>query len=165
MCNARLRRKQPGWIEKTATFSRLFHTARPIIIQRMIVMRIHLAALAALSILFVGTNALAQGRSADKTPATMSEEHLSLGQYFDQLASRERALAQSYERMASFYREKAPPAGVDATSAAEMCQQYKQLAEIDSKVAKTAEDLAVYYRRQAKQMRNYAFSGDSAFRR
>lgn len=148
-----------GLDREAVIFSRLFHTAYPIIQRkRGIVVRIHTALLAGLSILFVRGSVHAQDSPADRKPTTTSEEHFGLGQYFDELALQEQRWAQSYKRLASLYREKEPPLGLDATSTGEVRKQYTRLAEIDSKAAKAIEDLAAYHRRQAERMDNVSLA-------
>jgi hypothetical protein len=64
-------------------------------------MKIYLALLTGLSISFFAQgSALGQDTSAEKSSPGMPGEHHNLGQYFDELASQQPALAQSYDRLA-----------------------------------------------------------------
>jgi hypothetical protein len=98
------------------------------------------------------SNASKPPRHEDKGPTTGNapKDHLSLADYFRELASQEHALAESHEHIATLYKEKAPPVGLDPASAREMKKQYKRLAEIATKAAQAADNLAEYHSRLAE---------------
>jgi hypothetical protein len=85
------------------------------------------------------------------TVSIVAEDHFSLAGYFRDLASQEKALAESYEHIAALYKENAQRKGADAVPAAEMENQFKRLAEIERRAAKLTERLADYHSRLAKE--------------
>ena len=84
-------------------------------------------------------------RREDKVSTTSSAplDHLSLENHFRDLASQERALAESYEHLAALYKQK--PQGLDPASARKMKNLYRRLAEIQRKAARAAQNLAEYH--------------------
>jgi hypothetical protein len=83
---------------------------------------------------------------------SVSEEHLSLAAYFSELASQERALADSYSRLAAIYIDKTPPPGTDTPTARELANQYSRVAEAAKKAAAAAASVAAYHSRLAEQV-------------
>ena len=84
------------------------------------------------------------------TVSIVAEDHLTLARYFRDMASREHAMAESYEHIAALYKENAPPQRVDPVPATEMENQYRRLADIERRAAKLTASLADYHSRLAE---------------
>jgi hypothetical protein len=82
---------------------------------------------------------------AEKKP----QDESSLAMYFRELASQEKALADSYQRIAVMYHNAKPPANIDPASVREVENQYKRLAATEAKAAATAATVADYHSRMA----------------
>ena len=99
------------------------------------------------------------------------EDQLRLAEYFRELASVERELAESYSRIEAAWREKAPPPGLDPALSHKLKNQYKRLAEIEERAAAAASATAVYHSRLADLLGHPPVTvnpvrwSDSAFRR
>ena len=103
---------------------------------------------------------------------SMPEDHFLLAKYFRELAAREQALAKSYDHIATIYRERSLPPGLDQASTREMKNQYKRLAETEKKAAEAATTVAEYHARLAElverlpaEAAKQANPQDAAFRR
>jgi hypothetical protein len=91
---------------------------------------------------------------ASTTNAAPPEDAESFAKHFCELASHERALADSYRHLAAFYKNRTPPLGLDPASARELKRQYRRLAEIVMKSAQAVDDLANYHSGVAESIRN-----------
>ena len=80
------------------------------------------------------------------------EDELSLAVYFGELAVQERALADSYGRVAAVYNDKTSPPGTDDATARELKIHYRRLAEAAKKAAEAVEGVAAYHCRLAAQL-------------
>ena len=87
------------------------------------------------------------------TVSIVAEDHVSLAGYFRDLASQEQALAESYEHIATLYKENAQHNGADPVPATEMENQYRRLAQIERRAAKLTASLADYHSRLAEESR------------
>jgi hypothetical protein len=91
------------------------------------------------------------------TVSIVTEDLLSLAEYFRDLASQEQALAEGYEHIAALYKE-APPQGVGPAQATEMENQYMRLAKIKRRAANVNANLADYHSRLAELSRTHRHS-------
>jgi hypothetical protein len=79
----------------------------------------------------------------------MPKDQRALAAYFRELASQEKALADSYERLATIYKKTKPLEGSNQASAREIENQYKRLAAVEATAATVAETVAAYHNRMA----------------
>lgn len=91
-------------------------------------------------------------QGASRTTEGATEDHLSLAAYFGDLASQERALADSYSRLEAIYTDKTPPLGTDDATARELKIHYRRLAEAANQAAAAIESVAAYHSRVAAQV-------------
>ena len=128
-------------------------------------MKLRILAMLALSVIFLAVQSLSAqegdvaqsgpGQSSSKrvpSPTTrVSEGQVSLAPYFNELASQERDLADTFSRLAAIYRVKTPPRGTGDATAREMAVQYRRMAEAAKKAAEAAASVAAYHGRVARQ--------------
>lgn len=98
----------------------------------------------------VANNAKAsQAQHAGIAAASPVADHAHLSDYFRDLASQEQALAESYARIATLYKEKVPLPGLDPATTDELRKQCRHLAETGRKAAAAATYMAAYHVRLA----------------
>jgi hypothetical protein len=100
-----------------------------------------------------------------QSPGAISTDHRRLADYFRDLAAQEKALAESYDRMAKIY--------AGETAARELTNEFQRLAETEKRAAASAEGIAACYRDLATKVEstsapapeNHVRYEDNAFRR